>query len=77
VLPTFTNGNEIWGGDLKKLHWKVFEKGMHTRMWSCVKVRSLTTYHIVVQIWRTPIELYSLKLTMGFNNCLPTYPPLG
>jgi hypothetical protein len=27
VLPTFMYGIEIWGGDLKKSHRKVFEKG--------------------------------------------------
>ena len=28
VLPTFMYGTEIWKGDLKNSHWKVFEKGM-------------------------------------------------
>ena len=28
VLPTFTYGTKIWGGNLKDSHWKVFEKGI-------------------------------------------------
>ena len=43
VLPTFTYGTEIWGGDLKNSHWKVFEKGMKIHMMSHVKVCSSTT----------------------------------
>ena len=43
-----------------------------------VKVRSLITYHILSTSFRElPVELYDLKLTMGFNNKLPAYPPLG
>ena len=47
VLSTFTYGTEIWGGDLKHPHWKVFKKGMKMHMMYHVKVRSLTTYHIL------------------------------
>ena len=43
VLPTFTYGIEIWGGDLKNSHWK----GMKMHMMSHLKVRYLTTYHIL------------------------------
>ena len=28
VFPTFTYDIEIWRGDLKNSHWKVFQKGM-------------------------------------------------
>ena len=48
VLPTFTYGTKIWGGDLKNSHWKVFEEGKKMHMMSHVKVRPLTTYHILL-----------------------------
>ena len=42
---------------------------------SHVKVRSSTTYPILLAKFEEfPIELYALKLAMGFNNDLPTYP---
>ena len=28
VLPTFTHGIEIWGGNSKNSQWKSFEKGI-------------------------------------------------
>ena len=40
---TFTYGAGIWGGNLKKSHWKVFEKGMKMHMMSRVKVHSSIT----------------------------------
>jgi hypothetical protein len=43
VLPTFTHGIEIWGGNLENSYWKVFEKGMKMHMMSHVEVCSLTT----------------------------------
>ena len=52
VLPTFTYGIEIWGGNLKNSHWKVFEKGMKMYMMSHIKVRSSTTYHILLVEFR-------------------------
>ena len=77
MLPTFTYGIEIWGGDLKNSHWKVFEEGMKMQMMSHVKVCSSTTYHILlVEFIKLLIELYALKLTMGLNGS-PTYPLLG
>ena len=48
VLPTFTYGTKIGGGNLNNSHWKVFEKGMKMHMMSHVKVSSSTTYHILV-----------------------------
>ena len=45
-LSTFTYGIEIWGNDLKNLHWKDFEKGLKIHMMSHIKVCSLTTYRI-------------------------------
>ena len=47
VLPTFTYGTKIWGGNLSNCHWKVFEKGMEVHMMCDVEARSLTTYHIL------------------------------
>ena len=43
-LPTFMYGIEIWGGNLKYSHWKVFEKSMKMHMMSYVKVYSLAIY---------------------------------
>ena len=78
VLPTFTYDTKIWGGNLKNSHWKVFEEGMKMHMMSHIKVHSLTTYHIFMAKFRElPIELYALKLTMGFQQWLPHLPPLG
>ena len=68
VLPTFTYGIEIWGGDLENSHWKLFEKGMKMNMMCHVKVRSSTIYHILLaKFGELPIELYTHKLTMGFQ----------
>ena len=64
-----------FGRRLEKLSWKVFEKGMKINMMSYVKVRSLTTYHILLaEIQRTPIELYALTLTMDFQQRLAHLP---
>jgi hypothetical protein len=68
VLPTLTYGIEIWEGNLKNSHWKVFKKGMKMEMMFQVKVRTLTTYHILlVEFGELSIEFYALKLTMGFQ----------
>ena len=48
VLPTFTNGTGIWGGDLKNSHWNDFKKGMNIHMMFHIKVCSSTTYHILL-----------------------------
>jgi hypothetical protein len=69
-------GTEIWGGDLKNSYWKVFEKGMKMHMVSQVQVHSLTTHHILLAKFRElPIELYTLKLTMGFQQRLAHLSP--
>ena len=47
------------------LPWRglAFEKGMKMHTMSHVKVRSLTTYHILLADFeKFPIELYALKL---------------
>ena len=76
VLPTFMYGAKIWGGDLKSSDWKVSEKGMKMHMMSHVKVWSTTTYHILLAEFRElPIELYTLKLTMGFQQQLAHLTP--
>ena len=78
VLPTSTYGIENWGGDLKYSHWKVFKKGMKMDMMSHVKVLSLITYHILLaKFGKLPIELYTLKLTMSFQQWLAHLFPLG
>jgi hypothetical protein len=74
VLPTFTWGTEIWGGTLKNSHWKAFEKGM--KIHSCQSVFFNYLSNFVGRIWRIVVELYALKLIVGFHNDgLPTYPP--
>jgi len=68
VLPTFTYRTKIWGGDLEKSHLKVFEEGMKMHVMSHIKVRSSTTYQILLaEFGEIPIELYTLKLIMGFQ----------
>ena len=58
---------EYWEVTWKKSHYNDFEKGMKMHMISHVKVRSLTTYHILLaEFWELAIELHTLKLTMGF-----------
>ena len=47
-------------------------------MMSHIRVRSTTTCHILLaELGEILIELCALKLTMGFNNGSPAYPPLG
>ena len=71
VLPTFTYGTEIWGVDLENSHCKIFEKGTKMHMTSHVKVSTSTIYHILkARFGELPIELYALKLTMGFQQWL-------
>ena len=75
VLPTYTYGTKIWGGDLKNSHWKVSKKGVKIHMMSQVKMRSSTTYHILLaKFGKFPIEKYTLKLITGFQQwqCPPT-----
>ena len=52
VIPTFTYGTEIWGGNLNNSHSKVFEKGMKMHMMFHVFHDNLS--YFVGQIWRTP-----------------------
>ena len=76
VLPTFMYDFEIWEGDLKNFHWKVFEKGMKMYMMSHVKVSSLTAFHILLaEFGDLPIELYTLKLIMDFQQWLAHLSP--
>ena len=76
VLPTFTNGTKILGGDSKNSHWKVFKKYMKMHMIFQVKMCSLTTYHIMLtRFGEQPMELYALKLTMGFQQWLAHLSP--
>ena len=58
VLPTFTYGTKIWGGSLKYSHWILSKKVMKMHMMSHIKVRSSTTYHVllVVEFKELPIE---------------------
>ena len=74
VLPTFTYGTEIWEGDLKSSHWKVFEKGMKIHMMSHIKVCSSTYRILLVEFGELPMELYALKLTMSFQQRLAHLP---
>ena len=48
---------------------------MKIHMMSRVKVRSSTTYHILLaEFGELPMELYALKLTMGFQQRLAHLP---
>ena len=74
------SNSHIWhrnfGRRLEKLSLEGLEKGMTMHMMSHVKVHSSTTYHIsLVEFGKLPIELYSLKLTMGFQQRLVHLPP--
>ena len=45
----------------------VFEKGIKMHVISHIKVRSLTTYHILLaEFGELPIELHILKVAIGF-----------
>ena len=66
--------HEIWGGDLKNSHWKLFEKGMKNiiHMMSYVKGCSSTTQHIMLVEFRNltcPLASYMYS-TMA---CPPTF----
>jgi hypothetical protein len=75
VLPNFTYGTEIWGGNLKDSHWKALEEGMKTHM-SYVKVCSSTTYQILLaKFGRLLIDINTLKLTISFQQQLTTIAP--
>ena len=75
VLPTCTYVIEIWGGDSKNFHWKVFEKGMKIHILSHIKAHSLTTYHIVpAKFGELPIEFYALMRIVGFQHWLAHLP---
>ena len=62
VLPTFTYGTGIWGGDLKNSHEKVFKKCLKMHMTSQAKVQSPTTYHVFV-----PLKLDDAQPTLSLR----------
>jgi hypothetical protein len=67
MLPTFTYGIEM-GRQLDKLSLQGINKGMKMHMMFHVKVRSSTTYNVLlVEFGEPSIELYAFKLTMGFQ----------
>ena len=77
LLLTFMYGIEIWGSNLKNSHWKVFEKNVKMHMVSRIKVRSPTIYRMLLAEFKElHIELYTLKLTMGFQQWVVLLPPL-
>ena len=50
---------------------------MNMQMMSHVKVRTSTTHHILLaKFQELPIEIYALKLTIGFQHGSLIYPPL-
>ena len=77
VIPTFTYSTKIWGGDLKNSHLKVFEEGMKMHVMSHIKIHSSTTVCqiLLAKFGEIPIELYALKLTMGFQQQLTHLSP--
>ena len=78
VLPTFTCGIDIWGGDLQNSHWKVFREGHDDTSYDVSRQRTLLkTYRILLaRFGELPIELNALKLTMGFQQRLGHLPLL-
>ena len=76
VLPTFTYGIEF-----EEANWKTYIGRFWRRAWSCimtsqVKVCSLITYHILLtKFGEPPVEIYTLKLTTGFQQHLAHLPP--
>ena len=61
---------------MKNSHLEVFERGMKMHTMSCVKVCSSTTYYILpAKVGELPIKLYTLKLTMGFQQPLTHLSP--
>ena len=78
ILLTCTCCIESWGGNLKTSYWKVFEKGINTHMKSHIKVHSSSAYHnLMARFVDPPLEIYTLKLTMGFQQWLAHLSPLG
>ena len=76
VLPTFPYGTELWGGNLKNRHWKVFKKGMKMHvslMLKCVLQLLIVSYWPIFR--ELPVEYYALNLTL--NNVSPIYPLLA
>ena len=67
VLPTFTYNIEMGGGDWESLIERFSKKGMKISMMSLVKVCSSTTYYMLAKFGEFSMELYALKLTMGFQ----------
>ena len=56
MLPTFTHGIEIGGGDLENYHWKVFAKRMKIQDDVSHQSAFLTTYQILsVEFGEVPI----------------------
>ena len=75
VLPTFTYGTYLWGGDLKNSHWEVFEKGLKIHMLCHVKMRSSTTLsYCAGQIWRTSHEIIRSKANYELKQWLAHLP---
>jgi hypothetical protein len=63
------------GRRLEILIGEFFKKSMKIYMMSHVKVRSSTTYYILLAIFgELFIELYNFKLTMGFQQWLARLP---
>ena len=48
MLLIFTYDTKTWGGNLKSSQWKALEKGMKMHTMFYVKVRSSTTYRILL-----------------------------
>ena len=64
--------------ELENSHWKVFENVMKMHMMSHIKVRSSTTYHILLaEFEELLIESYALKLVVGRQQRLSHLSSLG
>ena len=58
--------------------WNFFKKGMKMHMMSHIKVCSSTTFDILLAEFKElPIDLYPLKLTMGYQQRFAHLSPPG
>ena len=70
------HGTKIWGGDLKNSHQKTLWEGHEdTYDVSCQSVFSTTYCILLAKFGENSIELYALKLIMGFQQWLAHLSP--
>ena len=75
VYPTFTYDTQIWGGDLKKSHWRAFEKAWRFIWCSCKGAFFDNLPYLQAKFGELPVDLYALRLIIGFRQRLTHLPP--